>query len=389
MSLLTKEDLRLLTGEHAGPCVSIYMPTHRAGREVQQNPTRLKKMLRSAEEELRALDLSPRQIDEILDPIRAFLPDTSFWQHQGQGLAVFASSEEAGLYRLPLDLDELLVVGDRFHIKPLIPLFGEDSQFYVLAISQEEVRLLQGTRYRVREVQPDELPRSLSEALRYNDPERRLQFHTTTITPGGADGRPAQHHGHGVGNEDKDRILRYFHHIDDGIEDALGGETAPLVLVGVDYLLPLYREANSYPHLVDEGVEGNPDELSLRELHQQAWNVVQPLMRAAREEDAARYQMLAGQGSDLAASDLGVVVSAAQYGRVETLFVTPEEQCWGAFTPDTGTVETHEERQAGDEDLLDVAAVQTMLNKGTVYVVDREDVPGDGPLAAIFRYELE
>jgi len=46
----------------------------------------------------------------------------------------------------------------------------------------------------------------------------------------------------------------------------------------------------------------------------------------------------------------------------------------------------HEEAKPGDEDLLDLAAVQTLLNGGTVYAVELEKVPDGASLAAVFRY---
>lgn len=41
--------------------------------------------------------------------------------------------------------------------------------------------------------------------------------------------------------------------------------------------------------------------------------------------------------------------------------------------------------EPGDEDLLNAAAIQTLLNGGTVYAVEPEQVPDTAPLAAIFR----
>jgi hypothetical protein len=158
----------------------------------------------------------------------------------------------------------------------------------------------------------------------------------------------------------------------------------PLVLAGVDYLLSLYKEANTYPHLVDKGIEGNPEELSAEELHEHAWAIVHPLFSSAQKEAAARYRQLAG--SEQASSDLKEVVPAAYHGRVDTLFAAVGLQQWGAFDPDTNAVHLHEEAEPGDEDLLDLAAVHTLLNKGTVYAVEPEKVPDEAPLAAVLRY---
>jgi hypothetical protein len=388
MDILTRDELRTLTRKPEGWCVSIYMPTHRVGAEIQQDPIRLKNLLSETEERLLADGLRTSEAQELLEPAEKLLQDGLFWQHQSDGLAIFLSSDQFHYYRLPFDFDELVVVADRFHIKPLLPLLSGDGRFHVLALSQNKVRLIQGTRYNVSKVALEGVPESLAETLRYNDPEKRLQFHTSTRTPGGKGERPAIFHGHGVASADdpKDYISRYFHQIDEALQDLLRDEQALLVLAGVDYLHPIYKEANTYPYLVDEGIEGNPEELSAEELHERAWAIVQPLFLAEQKEAAAQYRQLAGAGSEQASNDLKEVVPAAYHGRVETLFVAVGLQQWGTFDPDTDVVQLHEETKSGDEDLLDLAAVQTLLNRGTVYAVELEKVPGEAPLAAVFRY---
>jgi Bacterial archaeo-eukaryotic release factor family 7 len=155
----------------------------------------------------------------------------------------------------------------RYHLKPLLPLLAGDGRFYVLALSQNEVRLLGASRYSTDEVKlGDDVPESLADALKLDEPEKQLQFHTGSSGDGGA-GRSAVFHGHGAKDDSKDNILRYFRKIDRGLRDVLKGQEAPLVVAGVDYLLPIYREANTYSGLVEEGTTGNPEELSVEELH--------------------------------------------------------------------------------------------------------------------------
>jgi len=88
---------------------------------------------------------------------------------------------------------------------------------------------------------------------------------------------PAKFHGQGVGiDEAKEDILRYFQHIDRGLHALLKDETAPLMLAGVEYLFPLYQEANTYPHLLEQGITGNPDKLKAETLREKAWDIVEP-----------------------------------------------------------------------------------------------------------------
>ncbi len=382
MDIMTMEELETLLDEYAGWHVSIFLPTHRAGRETEQDPIRFKNLLREVEERL--LNKGLRRVDarQMLKPAEDLLQDPAFWRHQSDGLAVFLTMERFDAYRLPLSFEELAVVTGRYHLKPLLPLFASDGHFYVLALSQNQVRLLEGTRHTVDEVALETLPRDMAEALQYEPFHKHLQVRAQT--PSGAGDRSAAFHGHDDSEEHKERIVRWFRRIDRELPGVLVGRRSPVVLAGVEYLFPLYARANTYPHLVDGGVPGNPERLTSKELHRRAWTLVEPIFRQGEEEAAARYHHLSG--SDQTTMDVGEAVLAAQHGRVDVLFVALGTQVWGRHDPSTNTVEVHGARELGDEDLLHLAAVQSILTGGTVYAVEAEQVPDDGPLAAVLRY---
>jgi hypothetical protein len=383
VDILTQDDLKSLAEKRGRLCISIYMPTHRAEAQIQGDPLRLKNLLNRVEGRLQQSGLSPRAMHALLKPAQQLLADGIFWQHQGDGLAIFLAGGVFYRYCLPLAFDELLVVAGRFHLKPLLPLVSGNGRFYVLALSQNSARLLEATRYTVEEVELAGIPTSLAEALQYEDPERQLQHHAGAPTGRGVS---ALFHGHGVGAGDmeKENILRYFHQLDKGLRKFLRDEKAPLVLAGVEYLLPLYEQANSYPNLMDEGIRGNPDSCSARELHENAWPIVQPYFDKAREAHMAEYNRLAGR-SDTSA-DLTAILLAAHYGRIKVLFVPLDARQWGTFDPVTSTLTLHPAAEPGDEELLDLAAVQTLMYGGTVYVVGPDQMPDGTSLAAIFRY---
>jgi len=382
MSLLDKDELTALMAEHPGWCISIYMSTHRAGADTKQDPIRFKNLLREAEEKLIAAGLRTVDARTLLEPAQDLEGYSPFWRHLSDGLALFLAADMFHTHRLPFHFDELVVVNERCHVKPLLPLLTGDGQFYVLALSQNGVRLLRGTRHSVDEVELEDIPGSLAETLRYDDLGRPLQFHTRT---GGSGERGAIFFGHGAGGEeDKKNILRYFRQIDTGVREALKDKRAPLVLAGVDYLLPLYRQANGYRHLLNEGITGNPEELTAEELHEQAWAIVQPDFQKAQRDAADRYRQLAG--GERASGDLNTIAPAAYQARVDVLFVAVGVQRWGRFDPDANHVHVRETAEPGDEDLLDFAAAHSILNGGTVYAVAPDDVPGGPALAAVFRY---
>ena len=170
------EDLRKLVEAAHPVCLSIYQPAHRAGPDTRSHATqdliRLKNLLRAAADRLTAGGLRPRDAEDLLAPARRLLDDAVFWQYQSDGLAVFLAPGMTRTFRIPIRFEELVVVAPRFHVKPLLPLLTGDGLFYVLALSQNEVRLLAGTRNYMGEVELPGAPRSLAEALQYDDPER-------------------------------------------------------------------------------------------------------------------------------------------------------------------------------------------------------------------------
>lgn len=385
--LLSRNELKNLAKTFDQWHISIYMPTHRAGNQIQQGPIRLKNLLDEAEESLVEAGLSLPKAQTLLNPAQAYVEDEIFWQHQNEGLALFLADDFFRYYQLPFDFDELMVVGDHFHIKPLLPALSNNGRFYLLALDKEEIQLYQGSRYQLSEINLETVPEGLEEILKWEDPEKRLQLHTASKSlPGG--GMAAIFHGHGFASEDdpNEYILRYFQRVDEGVREWLAGKEAPLVLAGVDYLLPLYREANGYPHLIEQGIKKDPKSSTLTTIHQQAWNIVEPIFREEQEETLSAFQHLKGTASDRVSQELEEIVRASYYERIEALFVALDTQHWGSFDPETNEVEFHQEAQPAGLDLLDFAAAHTLMNGGRVYVVNNKIIPNEESAAAIFRY---
>lgn len=378
MDTVTREDLRLLVEERAHPCIALFAPMEKAGKETRQNPIRFKNMLRDAEARLATAGMAATASQKLLAPAASLLDDGAFWQHQETTLAVFLSPNLLQTYRLPITFDELLVINDRFHIKPLLALFTGNDQFFILALSQHTIRLLRGTRFSVEELPlPEDMPKQLADVIEYGAAERRVQLRTNIARGQGSQPYPGA-------TDDRVNLMRYFQEVDRGIAQLLKNETAPLVLAGVDYLLPIYRERNSYPHLIAEGVTGNPDLLKPEELHAQTWEQVEPHFKQAQQAAAEKYHTLIGTGR--ASSDIRDIVPAAYYGRVDMLFVAVGVQQWGSFDPAQNLVQFYPEAQPGAQDLLDFAALHTILKSGTVYAVAPAEVPANSPAAASYRY---
>ncbi|HWC30350.1 MAG TPA: hypothetical protein VG845_09740 [Dehalococcoidia bacterium] len=383
MDLPGKDEILSLSSRSNGPRVSLYLPTHRGGPEVRQDPIRLKNLVVAAEDQLAAQGLRPTLARDRLEPLRELVDDADFWAERSDGLCIFIDEEgRISKYRLPLAVEELMYVGPQFHLKPLLPLLFEGNTFYLLAISMNDIRLLHCTAIAEDEVKLPQMPRNMADVLWPDDPEKQTQFRGFYT---GASGGTAEFHGAGGSEEDvKDDLLRYFQRVDAVLTPYLKKRERPLVLACVEYLAPIYRRANEYDLLVEDFVRGNPDELSPDELRKEGWQVMEPYFARVLDQTIDRYRSLGGTG--LASADPAEAALAALDGRVDRAVVTLGVQRWGSIDIEGHTAETHDSPQTGDEDLLDFVAVQTLTNGGEVYTVDEDKAPEQTGIAAILRY---
>jgi hypothetical protein len=355
---VTAADLRALAESPTGPKVSIMLPTHRKGADVRQDPVQLRNLLDDAAHRLIDQGVDPAT---VLTPARALLDDHRFWQHQCDGLAVFASPDVSRWFRVPFELPASLTVGDTFHVAPLAPMLSGDGEFLVLAVSQNSVRLFVATRSTIGELDPGPIPTSMAEALAHEDPERQLQARSV----GAGDTR---FHGHGVGEHDKAAVERFLRAVDHGLHDLVGADPRPLVLACVGYYVPIFRSVTRHADVVEPAVEGNPEHLKPAELHAAAWERISDRLAAELEKSWARYDD--GLGNGHATETLGASCARAEEGRVDTLFVGD------------GPVDDTDDAQR----VLDRAVLATLASSGNVVSVNASRLPAGEAAVALLRY---
>lgn len=385
MATPSLEDLDDLLAHSGEAHVSISLPTHRGGRETEQDGIRLKNLLREAEEELDRLGLRGPEAAAVLEPGYRALEDAGFWRERRDGLALFLAPGWSRILRTPVALEESVVTGERFRIRPLLPALWPDLRFDILALSRHAARLLAATRFTVREVDAPGMPDGVAGLPGEVETERHLQSHVAARRGQNRAGGAVAFHGHGLPRDaDEDRLREYFRAVDAAVTGVTRADGAPLVLATVEHFVPLYREVTAHPGVLDEPVPGNPEELADDELHRRAWEIVEPLADRETGERLARYGERAAKGE--AVQGVAKSLTSARAARVDTLFVCSGEAVWGRYDADRDRARVHEHRRPGDEDLVDRAAVETLRAGGAVVSLPRERMPAPEPVAALLRY---
>lgn len=353
-----------------GTCVSIFLPTHRSGRETLQGPIHLKNQLREASNSLVAQGVSSSDAAEYLKPLSAYLDDSEFWQHQADGLALFHCQGLTEAFRLPINVPVRTVVSDSFDVTPLLPMVSIEGRFFILAVSENDVRLLDATRFSFYEVDVEGMPKSMAEALFADDKEQQINYHSGAGSSPKGGGRSAMYFGtgdDGSKEQHKTDCKRYFDKLDNSLSAILKQNPHPVVLAGVGYLLPIYKAANRSAMIIGE-VHGSPDRATAEALHAEAWVTAESFFTKSIDESLEAFREAHGTG--LASGTLHKITAAAAEGRVKELFVDLDRLA------------------LQEESLIDVnrAVSETLLKKGQIHVVGQGVLPDDAVAAAIFRY---
>jgi hypothetical protein len=385
MTMITREDLNELSEFHNAFCVSVYLPTHRAGEHTLrgEDALNLKNQLKDIRFKLEQMGMHGNQLENFLKPVKELVYDNTFWRYQAEGLAIFLSEDYFRTFNVPVQFEELNYISIEFYLKPLLPLFNDDGLFYLLTLKRDEVKLFEAQKYNISEVDISEVvPLRLEERVGYDFEQKQLQFRTQW---GG--NKPGSFHGHGENEwREKNELLMFFQAIDRGIMSILHDKQQyPLVVCCLDRAFPIYKDANTHTNLYPENISANPADLDVPSLHEKGRNLLHPYFMQHLEKSKDR--MLQGLAKRKSSSDIGEIIPAAIQGRIDTLFLGKNYEVYGIYKPESNEVEIHPFPVLPAVSLTNLAAKRVFEQGGRVYILEKRDMPDImSDISAFFRY---
>lgn len=390
MKIFNKEDYIKLSGKTADPMISIYSPTSRQSSSgYKQDMTHFKNQLSEIKKSLENdYKMSNSKITKLLDPAHELLDNFRFWQNNSDMLACFLS-EEGGieLFKLPIETTgSSHFIGKKPLLLPMIPELNDDGHYYLLLLNLDRIRLYEATRSVIQEIILDEEEVAVSFTTEEDEDENQDQLHGQ----GGIGNAGAMYHGHDGGSDEvkKVTILNYFHRMTNMLEPLLYKNPLPLYLAGVDYLIPIFKKASKYNHLMEGHVSGAFQENDMMTLHQKSWEIAEPHFLKERTKRKENFQAKKAEGLAVS-NDNMKIIKASLTGAVDTLLVNKNhEHLWGKYDPNSHQLHLSDQLENGSHCLIDEAAAKVIEYKGKVYMTDPEDMPEDNLIAATMRYPL-
>lgn len=384
MENLTKELIQELLSADQSPCLSLYMPTDRSHPENLKNPIRFKNLVNKMEESL-LQKYSAKEVEEYLKPLEALVNDNDIWNYTKDGLAVFSAKGMVKVVVLHKSVEELAMVADSFHTKPLWQYLQSLDHFHLLGLTLHDIRLYEGNRHSLTEVElTANTPKTITEALG----KELTDKHSTTASYGGVGGESTgMHHGHGGNKEESEKDAeRFFRVVANAIYEHFSKPTGwPLILAALPEHHNLFQKVSKNSLLLSKGVAINPSSVSPDQLAKMAWEIMEPEYNLKLDSLVERFEQARanGKGSD----NYKEVAVAAVDGRVDTLLVEADRIIAVRVTnPVTGNTQKKVMKNPRVDDLLDDMGELVLKMGGQVMVMPTEKMPSETGLAAIFRY---
>ena len=384
MEIIPKEEFTELINFQGKNCISIYIPTHRSGVEVneKQDAIVFKNALQAVNTQLQKQGLPSQAIETLLAPGFELYNNEIFWNSQLDGLAVFLADGFSKTIQLPFTVNEENYLNSAFYISPLLPAITNNEEFYLLVLSKHDAKFYQGNAFGLQRLQVEGLPNGMDDVIRFEEKEGRQLFRQ-----GGKGGTgSASFHGHGEGQlDDKANLGIYFQEVDRTLfAEVLHDKNVPLVLAGVEYLIPIYKGASRYNNIAEQAITGNQEHESQLALFTQCREILAPYFEQQTKKALQNYYNQIA--TPLTSSMPEKIIPASFYAQISDLFICKGQHIWGNFNEAENKLQIHPQKQEGDECLMNKAAAKTYINGGAVYLLEPQQMPKESIIAAFMRF---
>lgn len=366
----TRDDLMALADIRSTGCASIYLPTTPVTQEIEASRIELGNFARDALQQLQQLGLHKRDLDSMSEALDDLADDDGFWAYQAHSLAIFLTPDRILTYRLPNKLTAMVVVSDRLHLKPLFRTITFPHSAFVLALAENSVRLVEiDADLPPRVVTVEDMPKDAASAAGLPSIKGRSHYRRM----------------HGTEGQNV-RLEQYARKIDSALRTVLAGRETPLILAATGRLVSIFRQLNSYPHLLEGEISDNPEQMSEGQLAAAA----RPVLDQAYEQELAELREVFERrvSEQRTTTDISDAARAATFGAIQVLLVDIDAVVPGQIDAETGAVTFLDESDVTAYGVVDEIAARALASGARILGVRREDLPGGKDLAVILRYPL-
>jgi hypothetical protein len=352
-----------LQSRRAYPSVSVLLTTRPGSMMASSDVIRLHQLGATVEHRL-AAEPPSKALDAVVARWRALAVEVRR-APSAQGLALFVSESRAEVVRLPIPVEDRVVVDPTFATRDLVRALDEEPRYRLLVLSERTARLCEGRTSQLRNVVNGRFP--VSRSTGHDRRDRSRQF-----------GRER--------SDRRDATLRsHLRNVDDALVARCGEEPLPLLVAGGIRHLASFMAMSAQAASVVGELHGSHEQTPTAALAALA----RPLLEHHRQasHSAAMVRLDGRQNRHRLAEGIDAVWAAAVDGLVDHLWVEETFALPARIAPDGRRLEPADDVDHPEviDDTVDEVIELVSRAGGQAVVVDDGALTARQRIAALIR----
>lgn len=352
MNTIPTERLNQLMNCLDDPCITMVLSTQNAPFNRPLIQAQYQQLIHELKEQLAQLTLPALLQSKLLDKCEQLTLNANLWRHLDTSLIIYVSDQCLETVMSPTAYTNSVHISKRFSLKYSLPQLFEDLKFHVLSIQHHEVHLYSAFDHQLIEHCEEHFPQDILEVTQHKGLSYRTQGHSAGSQRGQSTGYVGYYSGAGESlDEAHQDLVRFYTALDHVLMDVLKHHTEPLLLVGDQNHMHLYKNISHYPNILSKILTTQNVPHNLKQLY----GLASALMDHQIEDEKDKAIALIGEGEQKKHSRVRVkfndIVEASHHANIESLLIWPDDI----------------QKDNDDEDKVETLAREVYLNKGRLY----------------------
>jgi hypothetical protein len=335
-------------------CVTILLNTHRHAPESKKDEIVLKNLVSQAENRLK--ENYDNETGRIVTDKLKDLASSIDARYNFESLALFVSPDVAEFTRMPIEVEDRVIIGETFSTRDLIRMLHKELNYYILVLSRERARLIEAAGD--KEIQ--EIHSGFPMENSYTVPGEGKLF-----------------------NRETGLVMEFYRNVNDQLDDVMDEKKLPVFVCTDSSNFADYLEAGGDEEKIAGHIDGNKDQEDPHNIVQSVWPKVQQWHH--EKNDRLLTQLTKNAGAGDFETDLSEIWKAIIEGKGSVLYVKE-----GFIQPakvENNVVEPADENSANVDDIIDEMIEKNNEFGGETVFVSGDELEEYNGLALLKRFD--
>jgi len=274
-------------------CVTIILQTHRTTPDNEQDSILLKNLIKEVESRLRS-NFEKSFVNDMIARINK-LADSINHRHNKASLILFINENIAEYVRLPITVENRVVVDRTFATRDLVRSLHRETSYYILVLGRDKARLIKAFNDKVA----DEV-------------EEGLPMENTDLNP-------AQRSEAAIGSRQSNLVREFFNRVDKQLNEVQKKNLLPVIISTEESNYPEYLKIADRKEMFAGKLYGNKMNEKAHHIVESVWPVMEKLTVEKNNQRLAELKAAVNSRNFLI--DFNEIWQAIKEGRGKTLFV--------------------------------------------------------------------